>query len=183
MILREADRPSGPILICDYDPEWPEKYAALAALIRSAIGGLVISLNHVGSTAVPGLTAKPIIDINLEVSNPADETRYLPQLKAIGYELAVREPDWFEHRMLKSAASDVNLHVFPAACPELDRMVLFRDWLRSNPEEVRLYAQSKRLLAARDWTHVQDYANAKQTVVHGIMARAQARAAVDQPGL
>lgn len=162
MTLREAERPSGPILICDYDPEWPKKYEAHAASVRSALGDLVLSLNHVGSTAVPGLAAKAVIDINLGVSNPAHETRYLPLLEAIGYKLVVREPAWFEHRMFKSAASDVNLHVFPAGCLELDRMLLFRDWLRGNPDEVRLYAESKRLLAARGWAHVQDYADAKQ---------------------
>lgn len=116
----------------------------------------------------------PVIDINLGVSNPAHETPYLPLRVGIGYKLTVREPDWFEHRMFKSAASDVNLHVFPARCPELDRMLLFRDWLRRNPQDVHLYVESKRLLAARDWSHVPEYADAKQNVIHAIMARAGA---------
>ena len=173
MLLGEVDRPSGPILICDYNPEWPEKFESQAGLIRAALGDLVLSLNHIGSTAVPGLAAKPVIDMNLVVGNPAHETGYLPQLEGIGYILVVREPDWFEHRMLKSASSDINLHVFPPECPELDRMLLFRDWLRRNPEEVCLYASAKRELAARDWSRVQDYADAKQTVIHAIMARAR----------
>lgn len=181
--MREVDRPPGPILICDYNPEWPKQFETQAAFIRSALGGLILSLNHVGSTAVPGLAAKPIIDVTIVVSNPEHETRYLPQLEGIGYKLVVREPDWFEHRMFKSAASDVNLHVFPPECPEVDRMLLFRDWLRRNPAEVRLYANSKRLLAARDWSRVQDYADAKQTVIHAIMARAQARSVADLPKL
>lgn len=183
MILKEAERPSGPILICDYDPQWPMKYEAHADSVRFALGDILVSIDHVGSTAVPGLAAKPVIDINLGLSNPAHESRYLPLLETLGYKLVVREPDWFEHRMFKGAAADVNLHVFPAGCPELDRMLLFRDWLRRNPEDVRLYAESKRSLAAHDWSHVQDYADAKRHVIHAIMARAQACAAVDQPGL
>lgn len=183
MILREVDRPPGPILICDYNPEWPKQFETQSVLIRSALGGLVLSLNHVGSTAVPGLAAKPIIDVTIMVSNPEHESRYLPQLEGIGYKLVVRAPEWFEHRMLKSAASDVNLHVFPPECPEVDRMLLFRDWLRRNPEDVRLYAKSKRLLATRDWSQVQDYADAKQTVIDAIMAAAQAASAGHPPKL
>jgi GrpB-like predicted nucleotidyltransferase (UPF0157 family) len=108
-----------------YDPSWPRLYAREAARIRSALGQRVVRLEHAGSTAVPGLAAKPIIDIVLEVPDAAEEAVYLPAIQAAGYVLRLREPDWFQHRLLKGPDSDINLHLFSAGCPETDRMLLF----------------------------------------------------------
>lgn len=160
------------IQIVDYDPEWPNQFSVVASRVRSALGSAVLSLEHVGSTAVPGLAAKPIIDVHLVVADSAREQEYLPQLRAAGYELAVREPDWFEHRMLKGSEPAANLHVFSAQCPELERVRTLRDWLRGNADDRRLYERVKRSLAERDWTHVQHYADAKTTVIEEIMSRA-----------
>ena len=132
----------------------------------------MIRIEHVGSTAVPGLPAKPIVDIVLEVPDSADEAAYVPALEAAGYSLRIREPDWFEHRLLKGPDTDVNVHVFTAGCEEVDRMLLFRDWLRENAADRELYAERKRELAGREWKYMQQYADAKTAVVQEIMARA-----------
>jgi GrpB-like predicted nucleotidyltransferase (UPF0157 family) len=162
----------GPVEIHDYDPEWPRLYEREEERIRVALGDRVIRLEHVGSTSVPGLPAKPLIDIALEVPNSADESAYVPTLEATGYSLRIREPDWFEHRLLKGPDSDVNVHVFSADCEEVDRMLLFRDWLRGNAADRELYAVKKRELADREWKYMQQYADAKTSVVNEIMARA-----------
>ena len=163
---------TGPIELRDYDPRWPERYAAHATRVRAALGDRTVRTEHVGSTSVPGLVAKPIIDIVLEVPDSADEAAYVGDLETAGYALRIREPDWFEHRLFKSAGEDLNLHVFSAGCPETDRMVRFRDWLRSNAHDRELYALAKRELAARDWKYMQRYADAKTGVVEQIMTRA-----------
>ena len=161
-----------PIEIRESDPEWPRLYAAEEARIRSALGDRVIRIEHTGSTAVPGLPAKAIIDIVLEVRDTSVEPEYVPDLEAAGYVLRIREPDWFEHRLFKGTDRDVNLHVFPASCEEVERMLLFRDWLRTHSDERMLYATVKRELAARDWKYGQQYADAKSAVVAEIMGRA-----------
>jgi GrpB-like predicted nucleotidyltransferase (UPF0157 family) len=121
---------------------------------------------------VPGLAAKPIIDMTLAVPDSADEDTYLPALEAAGYVLRIREPDWYEHRVFRGPDTNVNLHVFSEGCPEIDRMLGFRDWLRSNPADRELYERTKRELAAKKWDYVQDYADAKTAVVEEIVARA-----------
>ena len=163
-----------PIELLDYDPSWPERYAEHAARLRAALGDRVVRVEHVGSTSVPGLAAKPIIDIALEVADTTDEPAYVDDLEAAGYVLRFREPDWFEHRLFQPADGTVNLHVFGAGCPETDRMVLFRDRLRSDDADRELYLQTKRELAARDWKYGQQYADAKTDVVAEIMIRATA---------
>jgi GrpB-like predicted nucleotidyltransferase (UPF0157 family) len=122
---------------------------------------------------VRGLPAKPLIDINLVVSDTTDEDAYVPPLVAIGYELRVREPDWFEHRMLRGFDPPVNLHVFPRDCAEVAQMLLLRDWLCTHEDERDLYARTKRELAAKEWKYVQNYADAKSEVVQEILQRAR----------
>ena len=124
---------NGPVLIVDYDAQWPELFAREAERIRAVLGDRVVRLEHTGSTSVPGLAAKPIIDVLLVVTDSADEAEYLPPLEAAGYSLRIREIDWYEHRMLKGPDTDVNLHVFSSGCVEIDRLLMFRDWLRTHP--------------------------------------------------
>lgn len=162
----------GPVEIHDYDPDWPRLYEREEARIRASLGDRVIRIEHVGSTSVPGLPAKPLIDVALEVPDSADEAAYVPALEATGYSLRIREPDWFEHRLLKGPDTDVNVHVFGAGCEEVDRMLLFRDRLRGNAADRELYAEKKRELADRAWKYMQQYADAKTAVVQEIMARA-----------
>src|SRR5215472_13063300 len=134
----------------------------------------VLPLEHVWSPAVPRLAAKPIIDMALEVADSADEPRYVPAMEAAGYVLRIREPDWYQHRLLKGPDIDINLHVFSQGCPEIDRLLIFRDWLRNNDADRDLYERSKRELAKRTWKYVQNYADAKTSVVEEILARARA---------
>jgi GrpB-like predicted nucleotidyltransferase (UPF0157 family) len=165
---------TAPIKIRDYDPTWPRLYARQAERIRRILGERVVRLEHAGSTSVPGLPAKPIIDMVLEVPDSADEPAYVPALEAGGYALRIREPDWFEHRLFEGPDTNVNLHTFSAGCPETDRMLLFRDWLRANAADRDHYAATKRELAQRPWKYVQQYADAKSSVVAEILARASA---------
>jgi GrpB-like predicted nucleotidyltransferase (UPF0157 family) len=159
-----------PISLSEYDSAWPELFSREERRIRGALGSRVIRLEHVGSTAVPGLIAKPIIDILLVVANSADEPSYVPALEAEGYVLRIREPGWHEHRLLKGPDTDINLHVFTRGENEIDRMLTFRNMLRTDPEIRDLYAQTKRELARRTWKYVQNYADAKSTVVERILA-------------
>jgi GrpB-like predicted nucleotidyltransferase (UPF0157 family) len=161
------------VRLVPYDPAWPRLFAAQQARIRDALGPRALAVEHVGSTAVPGLAAKPVIDIHLTVRASAAESEYCPQLERAGYRLTIREPEWFEHRMFKGAAPEVNLHVFSPGCPELERCLLFRDWLRTSDGDRALYARVKEALAARAWERVQDYADAKTDVIAEIMARAR----------
>lgn len=172
------------VVLSEPDDEWPHQYATEEALILGALGDRAAQLHHAGSTSVPGLAAKPLIDIVLTVPDPVDEAAYVPPLESVGYALHHREPHWHQHRLLKKGtphwAEDrppgvrVNLHVFPDDCEEVRRMLAFRDWLRLDARDRRLYEDTKRALASRSWGSVQDYADAKSDVVADIMARALA---------
>jgi GrpB-like predicted nucleotidyltransferase (UPF0157 family) len=172
-------RPEGKVEIVDYDSNWPEQFARIAARLREVLGPTILSLEHVGSTAVPSLAAKPVIDVNMVVRDSSREDAYAPALEAADYTLTVREPNWFEHRMFEGQGPRTNLHVFSLGCPEVERMRLFRDWLRYSQADRELYAKIKRQLSLRDWGRVQDYADAKQDVVGEIMARAKVWAGRD----
>lgn len=161
----------GPVALRAYDPRWPELFAREAHRIRRALGERVVRLEHVGSTAVPGLVAKPRIDVLLAVADPADEPAYVPALEAAGYVLRVREPDWHEHRMFNARDIDVNLHVHGPDSPEIERLLRFRDRLRRHAADRERYATAKRELAARRWRHMQDYADAKTEIVEAILRR------------
>ncbi|KAA2265273.1 GrpB family protein [Solihabitans fulvus] len=165
---------TGHVHVADYDEQWPALYRREAARIRELLADKVLLLEHVGSTSVPGLAAKPIIDIDLVVADPADEPAYLPPLQAAGYRLVIREPGWDEHRALKGPDTNVNLHVWRPGSVEVRRHLAFRDWLRANETDRTLYADTKRHLATREWKYLQNYADAKSDVVTEILARALA---------
>ena len=173
------------ILLEPYDPQWPQQFEQLAAQIRQALGERALRIDHVGSTSVPGLSAKPIIDVLVTVADAADEEAYLEALTGAGFKLRIREPEWYDHRVLQNphrrdqankadGEIDCNIHVFSEGCPELDRMRIFRDWLRSNEQDRQAYEQVKRQLAAKQWRYVQNYADAKSGIVNQIMGRALA---------
>ncbi len=130
-----------------------------------------MTVDHVGSTAVPGLPAKPVIDIDLTIEDTVDELRYLPVLAGLGYRLVLREPWWYGHRMLLSPAEDTNLHVWPVGAPEPVRHLLFRDWLRTHPEDRELYATTKRHLAEATGQGPAEYSLAKNDVIDDIFRR------------
>jgi len=161
-----------PVHLAEYDPGWPGLFTREAARIRAVLGDRVLLVEHVGSTSVPGLAAKPIIDMVLAVADSSDEPSYVPDLEAAGYVLRIREPDWYEHRVFKGPAVNINLHVFTDACVEIDRMITFRDRLRADDADRETYERTKRELAGRTWRHIQHYANAKSAVVTEILGRA-----------
>jgi GrpB-like predicted nucleotidyltransferase (UPF0157 family) len=162
------------IVLADPDPAWPGLFAREAERIHAALGDRALRVEHVGSTSVPGLAAKPIIDVLLVVADAADEPSYSPALTAAGYVFHHREPEWHEHRLFKGPDTAVNLHVFSAGCVENERMLSFRDRLRSDPADRELYLRTKRELARRTWGRTQEYADAKGAVVEEILARAAA---------
>lgn len=162
----------GRIVLVDYDPQWPELFEREAGRIRAALAAQALRIEHAGSTSVPGLAAKPVLDVLLVVADSGDEGSYLPALESAGYRLRIREPGWHQHRMFKGLDTEVNLHVFSSGCPEIDRMLLFRDRLRNHPADRDLYARTKRALAQQEWKYVQHYADAKTAVIEEIIARA-----------
>jgi GrpB-like predicted nucleotidyltransferase (UPF0157 family) len=163
----------GPVTLSEYNPAWPKLFAKERQRIKRALAQNALSIEHVGSTSVPGLAAKPIIDILLVVDDSADEASYVPALASTGYVLRIREPNWHEHRLLKG--TNINLHVFSKGDDEIERMLVFRDRLRRNREDMELYLRTKCELARRNWNYTQNYADAKSEVVESIINRARLR--------
>ena len=162
--------------IVDYEPLWPEQFQTHSSVIAEALGDTALQIEHIGSTAVPGLAAKPIIDILLVVRDSADEDSYLPQIEAAGYELRVREPDFSEHRMVRSSARDVHVHVYSLGSPKIERYLMFRDRLRKSTADRQFYEQTKRSLGTRAWVDMDAYAQAKTEVIEAIIKTARADA-------
>jgi GrpB-like predicted nucleotidyltransferase (UPF0157 family) len=165
---------AAPIRIVDSDPEWPRLFDREAARIHAALGDRVLLLEHVGSTSVPGLAAKPIVDMLLGVMDSSDEPKYVADLESAGYVLTIREPGWHEHRMFERRDADIHLHVFSSVCSVVGRTLLFRDWLRRDNADRKLYENTKRELARRNWKYLQNYADAKTATIDAILVRAEA---------
>lgn len=163
---------SRPVVVVPYDDAWPAQFEQVAARVRGALGDQVVDLQHVGSTSVPGLAAKPVIDVNLIVADSGDEASYLPDLEAAGFTLRVREPDWEEHRVLAIEDPHTNLHVFSPGSGEPARTLMFRNWLRAHPEDRDAYGALKTELAGRDFAEVMDYNNHKAALVYDLYERA-----------
>lgn len=159
------------ISIADYDRRWPARFRELAQRIRQALGERAVGIEHIGSTSVPGLAAKPIIDMLLTVEDVDDEAAYLPPLESIGLRLRVREP---RHRMLRKPERDVHLHVYEQDRPEVRDYLDLRDWLRVDARDRERYAAEKRSLAQRAWHDMNHYADAKTSIISEILGRARA---------
>ena len=169
-----VDPPPQPIQVVEPDPAWPAQFAVLAARLRSALGNRALAVEHVGSTSVPGLAAKPIIDIDVTVADPRDEPSYVPDLEAAGFRLRLREPNWHEHRLVVADDPRANIHVFGVDCPEVIRHRMLRDWLIEHPEDRERYATAKRTSAEASnigGRVVGDYNQRKQPVVRDILDR------------
>jgi GrpB-like predicted nucleotidyltransferase (UPF0157 family) len=167
--------PATGIEVAGPDPNWPRYYDDLAGRIRKVLGWRVLQLDHVGSTSVQGLAAKPVIDIDLTVADPGREQDYVPELETIGLRLVIREPWWYGHRALRADEPRCNLHVFGFDSPEPVRHRIFRDWLRGNPDERDRYAAAKREAASAanaGGEHVMQYNARKQQVIREIYRRA-----------
>jgi GrpB-like predicted nucleotidyltransferase (UPF0157 family) len=169
--VTEPPRLDGPVTLAAYDPGWPALFEREAARLRGVLGPRVRLLEHIGSTSVPGLAAKPVIDILMVVADPADESGYVAPLEQAGYRLVIREPDWHQHRVLKGPDTDINLHVHAEGSPEIGRNLRFRDHLRADQADRELYQRAKQELAGRHWAYIQQYADAKSGVVQDILRR------------
>ena len=156
------------VVIVAHDPAWADRFATERSRIVAALGERVLAIDHIGSTAVPGLAAKPIIDIDLSVADPNDESAYLSDLVSAGYLLRVREPG---HLMVRTPERDVHVHVCAVDSEWEVRHLMFRDWLRTHPDDRQRYEDVKRSLAGT-WEDMNDYADAKTEVIAQIMARA-----------
>jgi GrpB-like predicted nucleotidyltransferase (UPF0157 family) len=158
-----------------YDPAWPAVYERVAAQIRIALGSAVLELAHVGSTSVPGLDAKPVIDIDLTVADSGEERSYVPALEQQGFTLLRREPWWYGHRLLQHHDPHANVHVWSPECPEAARHLIFRDWLRAHPDDRRRYLEVKHAAAEETYStggDTNDYNRRKQALIREIYGRA-----------
>jgi GrpB-like predicted nucleotidyltransferase (UPF0157 family) len=165
---------SEPIRVVQHDPAWPEMYSLVADEIRKVLGRRVVELDHVGSTSVPGLPAKPVIDIDLTVEDSTAEVSYVPALESVGFRFVIRERGWHEHRLLRKEQPTTNLHVFSPGCPEVIRHRMFRDWLRTHPEDCALYRDVKLESAEasrRAGEDVSGYNTRKEPVIREIYER------------
>jgi GrpB-like predicted nucleotidyltransferase (UPF0157 family) len=159
------------IAIVDYDPAWPARFELERDRVRRALGPVALRIEHIGSTAVPGLGAKPIVDLLVVVEDPDDDATLVPPVEAAGYELRVREP---AHRMFRTPERDVHVHFWRNGTPDVERHLRFRDRLRESAEDRRAYEQLKRELASREWADMNHYADAKGELIDAILAGAPA---------
>ncbi|MEU2351250.1 GrpB family protein [Modestobacter sp. NPDC049651] len=159
------------IVVRDHDPEWPARFQAARDRIHDALGTRAVTIEHIGSTAVPGLAAKPIVDILVTVPDVDDESAYAPALEAAGFPQRVREPG---HRMFRTPEHDVHIHVYEPDAQAVTDYLDLRDWLRQSAEDRARYAATKRELATRQWADMNDYADAKSDVIAATLGRARA---------
>lgn len=160
-----------PVVVVPPDPDWPTEYARVRRLIVDALWPRALEVEHVGSTSVPDLWAKPVIDVDLGVADSSREAEYVPALQAAGFVLTVREPDWEEHRLLTLTEPASNVHVFSVGAVEAARQRAFRDWLRGHADDREAYGALKRELAERNWPQVMAYNNAKAALIYDIYER------------
>lgn len=158
------------VTVVDYDPSWPLRFEELQARVRAALGANAVTVEHIGSTAVPGLAAKPIIDILIVVDDVNDEAGFVPPLQDAGFVLRVREPG---HRMMRTPVKDVHLHLYDPHAGAIRDYLDFRDWLRTHPDDCDLYEAAKRQLASQQWDDMNCYAEAKSDIITQILSRAR----------
>ena len=160
------------VVVVDHDPAWAGRFATVAAAIRAALGETALVIEHIGSTSVPGLAAKPVIDALVVVPDVEHEASYAPALEGAGFDLRVREPG---HRMFRTPGRDVHVHVYESGDAAIAAYLDLRDRLRVDAADRALYADVKRGLARRSWTDMNHYADAKSDVIAEILGRARAR--------
>jgi len=158
-------------VVSDYDPAWPSRFAELQGRIGSALGDTAIAVEHIGSTSVPGLAAKPIVDVLAVVADVDDESSYVTAMQDAGFVLRVREAG---HRMFRTPDRDAHVHVYAAGDPAIRDYLDLRDWLRVDESDRTLYAHVKRHLARKPWSDMNHYAEAKSDVIQQVLGRARA---------
>jgi GrpB-like predicted nucleotidyltransferase (UPF0157 family) len=153
------------------NPAWPVEFETIRMLLHTTLAQRALRISHVGSTAVPGLPAKPIIDVDLTVADSTDENDYLPALEPAGFRLIAREPGWEEHRFLTFARPNANVHVFSPGATEPERHLLFRDWLAEHGSERRAYGSLMLALAGAGVDASGDYNGNKAAFVYDVYER------------
>ncbi len=166
------------IAIVAHSPDWSSLFQDHAQRIKDALGDVALQIEHIGSTSVEGLAAKPVIDMLMVVADPSREELYMPGMVSSGYELRVREPDFDEDRMFRTPERNVHIHIYPPASGEIERYLLFRNYLRSNPTARDQYAILKRELSAADWNDMNEYADAKTKFIEDTISRARGQHAI-----
>lgn len=179
LVERIAFRTVNPsITMVEPNPEWPQRFAEVKERIEKALGSQILDIAHTGSTSVPGLPAKDIIDVDLTLKDATDEASYVKALEEAGFRFLLREPQWHQHRFFVEdwpQAYLVNVHVWGADSPEVARHAIFRDWLRKTPADRDLYAKVKREAAeqaAVAGDSMMDYTLRKDSTIHEILERA-----------
>ncbi|CAO2658003.1 Nn.00g072630.m01.CDS01 [Neocucurbitaria sp. VM-36] len=168
------------LAIIEPNPAWPQRFLETKARIEAVLGSTAVAILHAGSTSVPGLPAKDIIDVDLVVKDIKDEDSYVQALECLGFLFLFREPDWHQHRYFvdegdRPGAYAIHLHVFGQDCPEVERHRIFRAWLSKSPKDLRLYATVKRECAAASEAageSMQEYTLRKDKIVQEILNRA-----------
>ncbi|KAJ5157746.1 uncharacterized protein N7482_008846 [Penicillium canariense] len=179
LVERVASRTVEPsITILEPNPEWPQRFEEVKERIQKALGALILDIAHAGSTSVPGLPAKDIIDVDLSLKDAMDEASYVRPLEEAGFRFLLREPRWHQHRFFVEnwpKAYHVNVHVWGPDSPEAARHRIFRDWLRKTPADLELYAKVKREAAkqaAVAGDSMMDYTQRKEETIREILERA-----------
>ncbi len=165
------------VVVAEHDPCWPARYAEESAKIRPAFGASLVALEHIGSTSVPGLAAKSIVDIQAVVRSLADAQRTASALSALGWEQGIFALDpkrrlYFKKRDAEGRRTH-QLHVYEPDHPAASAHLLFRDYLRAHPEEAAQYAALKRNLAERFRADRLAYNDAKTAYVEAVVAKAR----------
>ena len=156
--------------VVDYDERWPVVFAEHHERLIEALQGRPAEIEHIGSTSVPGLAAKPIVDIVVVVDDITAEENYLPQMLEAGYVLRVREPG---HRLVRTPELDVHVHIYGKGDPAVTNYLLLRDRLRADAGDRELYARTKLELIAQGFDDMNAYSDAKSEVIAGILKRAK----------
>lgn len=168
-----AREPEVGIRIVEYDDDWPARYAELEERVRGALGDAALAIRHIGSTSVPGLAAKDVVDVDVIVADTTDEASYVPALERAGFTLRIREPWWYEHRCFVQEDPRANIHLWSPDAAEPARHLIFRDWLRAHPDDRDAYLAAKRAAAgATEEQRVSEYNRRKQDVLREIYRRA-----------
>lgn len=159
-----------PIVIVPYDARWPDEFRELAGRLRAALGPVALRIDHVGSTAVPGLDAKPVIDVQVSVASLVPDAPYLEPLRALGFRLHAENPDRTK-RLFREPVGERRAHVHVRELGSFDERLnlLLRDYLRSHPEDAHEYARVKRGLAERFRLDREGYVRAKEPAVWSIL--------------
>jgi len=175
-MVRRREEVTTPVVIVDYDPQWPILYEDEKGRILDAVGHVIVAIEHIGSTAVPGMGAKPIIDIMVGVSHLADAHQCIEPLRSIGYEYLPEHGDstlGWRYFDKGPAEARIHLHMVELASEFWERHLLFRDFLRDHPQVAQEYEQLKRGLAAEYGSDRAGYAEAKTSFIRSVEARAR----------